>query len=297
MTLDQLRIFVAVAERLHVTQAAASLHITQSAASAAVQSLEASTGARLLNRVGRGIELTAAGNLLLTEARAVLARVHAAEQALDDLAGLRRGHLTLWASQTIASYVLPRLMHRFRTAYPGIAISLHIGNSTQVAEAVLEGAADMGFIEGDTDSPLLVRSDIGGDHMRLVLPVNAAKPGNSAAQLHSLTWVMREPGSGTRALHELALRALGVDPAAISLAMELPSNEAVLAAVLAGAGATILSGLLVDAPVAAGRLAVMNVKLPSRRFVALRHADRIKSAAATAFLGMAQSEKDAPETS
>jgi DNA-binding transcriptional LysR family regulator len=72
MTLEQLRIFVAVAERLHVTQAAAALHVTQSAASAAVQALEASTGTRLFDRVGRRIELTAAGGVLLGEARGVL---------------------------------------------------------------------------------------------------------------------------------------------------------------------------------------------------------------------------------
>jgi DNA-binding transcriptional LysR family regulator len=135
--------------------------------------------------------------------------------------------------------------------------------------------------------------------MRLVLPLEAAGAdgGNGAALLHGLKWVMREPGSGTRALHEQALRELGLDPAAIIPAMELPSNEAVLAAVLAGAGATILSGLLVDAPVAAGRLAALHVPLPTRRFVALRHADRYKSAAATAFLAQAQSESDSPLTS
>ena len=292
MTLEQLRIFVAVAEHLHVTQAAAALRMTQSAASAAVQALEASTGARLLNRVGRRIELTAAGSLLLLEGRAVLARAQAAQQALDDLAGLQRGHLVLWASQTIASYRLPLLMHRFRLAYPGITLSLHIGNTAQVAEAVLAGVADLGFAEGDTDSELLVRADIGGDDMRLVMPVAWAKAGGgeAAIMLHDLQWVMREPGSGTRALHEQALRALGIEPSALVPVLELPSNEAVLAAVLAGAGATILSGLLVDAPVAAGRLAAVDVALPSRRFSALRHADRYKSAASAAFLAMAQNQ-------
>jgi DNA-binding transcriptional LysR family regulator len=289
MTLEQLRVFVAVAERLHVTQAAEALHMTQSAASAAVQALEASTGARLFNRVGRRVELTQAGTVLLAEATAVLARAHAAQQALDDLAALRRGHLNLWASQTIGSYRLPALMHRFREIHPAVTLSLRIGNTAQVAEAVLSGAADLGFVEGDTDSGVLVRTDIGGDALRLVVPAGAAS-GDTVEMLRRLGWVMREPGSGTRALHEHALRDLGLDPAGIVPVLELPSNEAVLAAVQAGAGATILSSLVVDAAIAAGRVAVLDVTLPSRRFSALRHADRARSAAVAAFLDVVKTE-------
>jgi len=103
MTLEQLRIFVAVAERLHMTRAAEALHLTQSAVSAAVAALEARYGVRLFDRVGRGLALNATGAAFLPEARAVLAQAEAAEQALDDLAGLRRGTVRLFASQTIAA--------------------------------------------------------------------------------------------------------------------------------------------------------------------------------------------------
>src|SRR3546814_5240325 len=91
MTLEQLRIFVAVAERQHVTRAAAALNVTQSAASAAIAALEARHDIRLFNRVGRGIELTEAGRRFLDEARAVLARAADAEQILADFGDMRRG--------------------------------------------------------------------------------------------------------------------------------------------------------------------------------------------------------------
>ncbi len=287
VTLEQLRIFVAVAEQLHVTRAAATLNITQSAASAAVQALEASTGTLLLHRIGRHIELTGAGALLLTEARAVLGRAASAQQALDDLAGLRRGNLALYASQTIASYWLPPRMHQFRQAHPGIALTLRIGNTAQVEQAVLAGDAELGFVEGATSNDLLVRADVATDHLRLVLsPALAAGSGTAPrAILPHLTWVMREPGSGTRALHERALQDLGL--ALIAPPLELPSNEAVLSAVLAGAGATILSALVVDTAIAAGRLLALDVALPTRPFTALRHADRYRSAAAASFLALA----------
>src|SRR5258708_3083286 len=136
MTLEQLRVFVAVAERQHMARAAESLHLAQSAVSAAVAALEARHGAKLFHRVGRGIELTEAGKLFLGEARGVLARAEAAESVLSELGGLQRGTLSLYASQTIASYWLPRHLVAFRRAHPGIEIRLAVGNTAQVAEAV-----------------------------------------------------------------------------------------------------------------------------------------------------------------
>ena len=86
MTLEQLRIFVAVADRLHMTQAAQALHITQSTASAAIAALEARYNVQLFNRVGRGIELSEPGRIFLLEAKAVLARSEQATQAQQDWA-------------------------------------------------------------------------------------------------------------------------------------------------------------------------------------------------------------------
>ena len=100
MTLEQLRIFIAVAEKQHVTQAASELNLTQSATSAAIAALEARYGIKLFDRVGRGIVLTQTGRDFLNEARAVVARAKAAAEVLNDLAGLKRGSLMLAASQT-----------------------------------------------------------------------------------------------------------------------------------------------------------------------------------------------------
>ena len=151
MTLEQLRVFVAVAERQHVTRAAEALNLAQSAASAAIAALEARHGTKLFNRVGRGIELTEAGTVFLAEARAVLARAEAAELILAELGGLQRGTLAIQASQTIASYWLPRHLVAFRRAYPAIDIRLAVGNTAQVAAAIHDGAAELGFVEGATD--------------------------------------------------------------------------------------------------------------------------------------------------
>jgi transcriptional regulator, LysR family len=119
MTLDQLRIFVAVAEREHVTRAAEALNLTQSAASGAIAALEREFATRLFHRVGRGIALTEAGTMFLSEARAVLSRAAAATAAMREVSSLARGHLAIKASQTIANHVLPVRLVAFRRAYPG----------------------------------------------------------------------------------------------------------------------------------------------------------------------------------
>ena len=144
-----------------MTRAAESLHLTQSAVSAAVAALEARHGAKLFHRVGRGIELTEAGALFLSEARAVLARAEAAELVLSELGGLQRGTLSLHASQTIASYWLPRHLVAFRRAHPGSDIRLGVGNTAQVAEAVHQGLAELGFVEGAVDDPILTVTEVG----------------------------------------------------------------------------------------------------------------------------------------
>ena len=149
MTLEQLRIFVAVAERCHITRAAEALNMAQSAVSAAVASLEERHGATLFHRVGRGIALTEAGSLFLEEARAVLARADGAERVLAELGGLRIGTLNVQASQTIASYWLPRHLVAFRRAYPGVDVRLRVGNTATVSKASVT--------EGRTSASLRVR--------------------------------------------------------------------------------------------------------------------------------------------
>lgn len=289
MTLEQLRIFVAVAERQHVTRAAEALHLAQSAASAAIAALEARHGTKLFHRVGRGIELTEAGRLFLAEARSVLARAEMAELALAELAGLKRGVLLVQASQTIASYWLPRHLVAFRRAHPGIDIRLAIGNTAQVAAAVQQGTTDLGFVEGMVDDPMLESIPVARD--LLVVVVGAEHPWVARghirpADLTESEWVLREPGSGTRSVFEAALEGFGIAPGALRIALELPSNESVRSAVEAGMGATAISASVAAPSLEAGLLHRVEIALPERDFHVLRHRERHHSRAADALLDL-----------
>jgi DNA-binding transcriptional LysR family regulator len=287
MTLEQLRVFVAVAERQHVTRAAEALNLTQSAVSAAVAALEDRHETKLFNRVGRGIELTDAGRLFLTEAKAILARVQAAELALAEVSGLKSGTLSVQASQTIASFWLPRYLVAFRRAYPGIDVRLSIGNSAQVAAAIHAGTAELGFVEGEVLDPALVSRPVARDRMMVVVGIDhpwAGRKTVKAAEIADTEWVLREQGSGTRSVFELALTQLGVRLADLRIAMELPSNEAVRAAVEAGMGATAISASVVAPSIEAGLLHAVPLKLQDRHFYELHHAERYHSRAAEALV-------------
>lgn len=289
MTLEQLRVFVAVAERQHVTRAAETLNLAQSAASAAIAALEARHGAKLFHRVGRGIALTEAGTLFLVEARAVLARAEAAELVLSELGGLKRGTLSVQASQTIASYWLPRYLVAFRRAHPGIDIRLNIGNTAQVAAAVRDGAAELGFVEGVIDDPALTVEQVARD--QLIVVVNPDHPWSMIDRLEperlvESDWVLREPGSGTRSVFEAALERFDLSLAMLRVALELPSNEAVRSAVEAGMGATALSASVASPSLEAGLLHHVPLTLPERDFLVLRHAGRYRTRAVDALLGI-----------
>lgn len=294
MTLDQLRIFVAVAEAEHVTRAAAGLGITQSAASAAIAALEGRHGVALFHRLGRGIRLTEEGRIFLAEARAVLARAEAAAAVLHDLGTLERGSLTVQASQTIAGYWLPRHLVALRRRHPGLAVRLTIGNTAQVARAVEDGAADLGFVEGEVDAPALDRHEVARDRLVIVVapdhPWAAPETPVTPADLMQTSWVLREPGSGTRSEFERALTGFGLDPAALAVALELPSNESVRAAVEAGAGATALSASVAAGALEAGLLCAVGPALPDRAFHLLRHRDRHQSRAAQALTALVLGE-------
>lgn len=288
MTLEQLRIFVAVAEREHVTRAAGDLNLTQSATSAAIAALEARYQTKLFDRVGRRITLTEAGRLFLVEAKAVLARAASAELVLADLAGLKAGSLGLAASQTVGNYWLPKFIHAFQSAYPGLSVRLVMGNTETVAALVRQGAADLGFVEGEIEEPALSVTAVAEDEMALLVPAahpwSKARP--SVADLKSARWVLREPGSGTRSILAAMLEAQGLRMSDIDIGLVLPTNEAVRTAVEAGAGVTVLSKLVATNALKAGNLIAVDYPVRRRRFFMLSHKEHHVTVAEREFVRM-----------
>lgn len=286
MTLDQLRVFVAVAEREHLTRGAQACNLTPSSATASIQALEGRYGTKLFHRVGRRLELSESGRAFLPEARAVLAATAGADLALQELSGLVRGRLAIAASQTLASHWMPPLLMRFATAHRGLVLSLTEGNTASVETAVLSGNAEIGCVEGEIREPALAVTSLADDRLVIVADAQhslARRRNVPASALDAFGWVMRERGSGTRAVFEAAMQASGVDIESLSVVLILPSNEAVCAAVTGSACLTAVSELVARPHIEAGRLRRIDHKLPTRRFAMVRHKERFRTKAALAF--------------
>lgn len=293
MTLEQLRIFVAVAEREHVTQASRAINLTQSATSAAIAAIERRHQTKLFDRIGRRVALTDVGRVFLEEAKAVLARAAMAEATLADFAGLKRGSLSIAASQTIGNYWLPKFLCRFGALHPGVDLKLLIGNTRMVASLARESGVDIGFVEGNVDDPALAAEPVAEDELILVAAPEIASALGALEMTNALRgarWIVRESGSGTREIFEAALPALGLAASDLTIALELPSNEAVCAAAQAGAGVAALSKLVVENALKAGSLRALPLALPKRRFFSLRLKERSATTANRAFCALIRDE-------
>jgi len=285
MTLEQLRIFVMVADTLSMTRASERLHLSQPAVSAAISALEQRHATHLFDRIGRRLELSEAGRLFLPEARSVLERADAAGRVLEELDGLMRGEVRIAASQTLATYWLPRHMARFATQKPNIRLTLLVGNSAQSAARVLNNEADIGFIESTISHDLLSPHII--DHDRIGLYADPQHPlvgkALTCADLETAQWVLRESGSGTRDHTTAGLIQSGVAVETLQIRLELPSNGAALEAIEGSPFITAVSERAAATRVRLGLVQPLHWALPPRPFTRLLSRTRKASRGLEAF--------------
>jgi len=286
MELRQLRAFERVAHCASFTRAARELGLSQPAVSGHVQALEEELGIKLLERQPRQTLLTPAGELLLDYARRLLNLEREASQRLEELKGLQAGCLRLGASPTIGTYLLPAMLGEFKARYPGLRAIAEIAPSYRVAEALQAHAIEIGLVEAAVDSHGLVAEVFRTDELVLVVPAGhpwARRGSIRPAELLDYPLVAREPASGTRALVEERLRAVGIEPVP---ALELGGLEAIKNAVLAGLGVSFVSRQAIELEEKLGILVTVTVEgLDLRRpFYCLRHAQRYLSPALEAFL-------------
>jgi DNA-binding transcriptional LysR family regulator len=152
MDLQKLRAFVAVAREGNVTRAAKQLSLSQPALSKQLAELEEALSSVLFDRLPRGMRLTAAGELLLRHAERIYAAERAAESELAELNGLRMGRLSIGASTTIGSYLIPSVFGAFQRAHPEVRLELEIANTAAIQALVSDGRIDLGLTEGNVPS-------------------------------------------------------------------------------------------------------------------------------------------------
>ena len=278
---EHLLTFVAVADAGNISKAASRLNLSQPAVSAQMLTLQAWFDAPLYRRQGQGIVLTDAGRGLLAQARRVRVALDDTQALRNAFHGLVAGELRLGASTTPASYLLPRLVARFREAYPAIALYLSDGNTAEIVDRL--PGLDLAFIEGEITTVLPADTRVmrwGEDEVLAIVPDDhpLAVPGAASLQaIASHPWVTREPGSGLRRLVARTFEEAG--HAAVTT-LELAGVEAVKHAVRAGLGVGFVSSLAMQHE-AAG-LAGLRIGGGLRRTfsVLIPHADSPSRAAA-----------------
>ena len=231
----RLRVFQAVALQLSFTKAAQGLFVTQPAVTKHIRELERQYGQRLLERLGNRVALTEAGRLLLAHAEAVAASHQHLEDQLHALRDPEEaaGRLRLGASTTLAQYVLPGLLPAFQARYPKVQLTLLNANSEHIAEALLRGELDLGFVEGRSKSRDLHYELLMTDELVAVrgAPVAAGPPRPPVPLAEALArpLVLRERGSGTLEVLEFALRTLGIKLSSLRVAVYFDNTEAIKA--------------------------------------------------------------------
>ncbi len=299
MKLEQLRVFMAVAEHLHFTRAADSLYITQPAVSASVQTLEEEYGVKLFHRIGRHIELTDAGEMLQIEAQKILGQVELTAQGLRELNDLQRGVLKVGSSLTVGNYWLPQKISYFKQNYPGISINCTIANAEEIVSGTVTGLFDLGLVTGEVKPSLsqnLAVSVIGQDVVAIVVGQNHPWFERDRITLPELTdtcWIMREPGSGSRYMFERSLQNWGIDPSALEITLILTTSEMIKAVVEGGIGAAALPRSIVRSELKLGTLkaiaVVDDIDNPEHTYeitqpvILLRHQKRFRTRISKAF--------------
>ena len=240
----RLVVFRAVAERLSFRKAAEELYLTQPAVSLQIKALEEDVGVQLFDRTGTHFSLTAAGEILLNYCHQVKTLLAQTEQEIAALGGEHSGELALGASTTIAQYVLPRLLGEFCREHPRVHPTLVSGNTEHIVEAVEKQRISLGFIEGPARSRDVKTEPFLQDELVLIVSNAhewAERTSVSCSEIASIPLLMRERGSGTRHVIELALERQGIKRNSMHIVMELDSTEAIKSAVEAGLGIGFVS--------------------------------------------------------
>ncbi|SDZ82033.1 transcriptional regulator, LysR family [Desulfuromusa kysingii] len=263
MTLRQLELFIAVAETKSFSRGAELIALTQSTVSQHIAALERETNTRLLDRTNKGIFLTAGGEIFLQHARRVLAERDVLLQAMAGLHGLEKATLNLGASNIPANYLIPCFLPVLKDKYPGISLTMRIGDSKEILDELKSGQLELGIVGGRIDDDVYSYDPLLKDKLVMIVgPDHPLKDRQSITkeELKNEVIVVREEGSGTYQALQNAFLLAGIDHASFNIVAQLGSNEAVRRAVAAGYGCAFVSDLSIQNNLRHGELFKIDVE-------------------------------------
>lgn len=290
---QQFVVFVSVVEKQNFTRAAEDLHMTQPAVSHYIQQLERTMGAKLLERSNKFVRLTKAGEVVYHHAKEILTLYSRMKYLVDDMTHRATGKISIGASYTYGEYVLPPIIARLRNRYPLIVPTIRIGNSTEIAELIVNHQIDIGIVEGDIPSQKLVMEPLADDTMLVIASSNHPLANQKEVKVSDVaeeTWIVRERGSGTREATERMFTVLKVAPQHV---MEFGSTQIIKESVEAGLGITLVSKWAIQKELKLGTLKVLPLTGTPiiRKFSLLTQAANFQTKAMELFTELLREEK------
>ncbi|WP_079418036.1 LysR family transcriptional regulator [Thiomonas intermedia] len=283
-TIRQLRVFSAAARHLHFGKAAQEMHLTPPAVSMQIRELESQVGLPLFERQGKSVSLTLTGEYLVVYARKVLATLKDAEDAMARLRGIKAGRLTIGMVST-AQYFVPRLLARFHAEYPHVEVRLSVGNREHLVNQLQNSELDLAIM-GRPPRDVATRAEPFAAHpMGIIAPPNhplSSGGPHSASLLTQFNFIIREPGSGTRATFEEYLNQHQME---LPMFTEMQSNETIKQAVMANMGISFLSLHTIDLELRNNLLTIPSIEgMPLlRRWYAVNSLAKLLSPGAETF--------------
>ena len=286
----ELEIFCKVVELESFSKAAEAVFLAQASVSERIASLERKIGVRLLDRLGRKVIPTAAGELLHKHATLLLEMKETAKLEIESFLGLEQGEISMGGSTIPGEYILPDLISRFNQKYPHLSVNLTIADSNEIEHRVLAGELELGVIGSKSQHANLICQKLWADELVLAVPAGhpwARQTSVSIEELRQTPFILREKGSGTLKILEAYLNQSGVDGTeALQVSARFGSSTAVKEGVKSGLGLSILSSRAIDTEMRAGLLKGIRVQglSMSRNFFLIRNKLRIASPSCKAML-------------
>lgn len=263
MDLHQIEIYCTLIRLRSFSRTAETLYLTQPTVSGHIKNLEAKLGVKLLDRLGRRVVPTEAGEILFRHGQKLLALRDHARQEIEGTSGKVGGVLKIGGSTIPGAYILPSFIGAFKRKHPSASLYLNIDDTAKVTEAVANGDLHIGVVGAVMARPHINIYPFLRDELVVAVPSKhpwARKKSIPADALRKEPFILREKGSGTRRVMEERLERAGVSSADLNAVAVMGSSDAVRQAVKAGLGVSILSIRAVKEDVASGRLAVLRIR-------------------------------------
>lgn len=244
MNYERLRTFMAVAEKKSFSEAGKILFVTQPTITSQIKALEEELHTKLFERTTKKVEMTQSAVILYKYAKEIIRLSDSAQKEILKIENMIHGDLSMGCSLTIGEYILPKYLKQFKDMYPLIQMSVEISNSNNIITSIKDQFIDVGLIETPIDDPEIMVEPFLEDELILIASPNYFSNNEitiSIEQLKRTPLIVREKGSGTRAVLEQYLNQAGMSIDRLNVVMELGSTEAIKAAVESGLGVSIVS--------------------------------------------------------